>query len=869
MPSFPVYERRQGLAGGATASYASPGAFAAPGRALEGLGNAIGAAGRNIGAQIDKTQNSLDDSWFSKARAETALEMTRFEEQSQRAATGDASGYQDTVRGQYMGVRDKWLGQAPSERARQMYDEWSFGYGAKVEGNAAQFRAQSDLARRGTDLASAVLAHSQAILSDPTQYDAVFKRAMDDLEGAKQWMTPEQEAKVREETTRQLNIARAQGDILRDPQAFLKATGLGQKNVTIPAAKVSGDVQTRGNRAMQFFMSRGYSKEQSAGIVGNLVQESGLRASGAVGDAGTAFGLAQWRGERLNRLKRFSAAQGKDWTDFDTQLAFIDSELRTHETAAHRALMNAKTVDEATAAFIGYERPKGWSSGNPRGGHGYRNRLANAAAFAGGEVTYSDPTAGDFANDPRFAGMTPGDVLSLFQQANAASAAMARDQKALETEGFAVTKGAFQLGIATGDASVTQQSILSSNLPDDDKAQLINSLNAKRADTIAAEDALTRIGAGETFDRYDTKDKKGVGLAYERLAGGVSAIDPSDPTGRGLAEYIVEGTGIVPARVSRDIRGGLNSIDPARVSAAASLASTLYAKDRAAVDAAEGGEDLAEAATTYAHLTERLGMTPDEAGKRMVDMADPEKQRQREALLKSEPVKKALGKINKSTIANIFDTYALGDEPAVGENSAQVAMMVAEYREMVEGKLIPAGGDMELAKQLAAAQFRRVYAPTGYSFSSGNVVVRRPPEITYPAGPDGTHDWFGRQAIEALKEKGIEADRVYFQGYDKTEEDVLEGRPPRYAVLFMRNGILEMHPFPFVGDIQAERDRVIGKLRERQEQVRKFFNEHSGEIDPTGPYGDAATRPPLPPKPAEPRRAVEPPAISDPMLMGP
>lgn len=850
MPTFPTYERRQGLAGGATASYASPGAFAAPGRALEGLGNAIGAAGRNIGAQIDKTQNSLDDSWFSKARAETALEMTRFEEQSQRAATGDASGYQDTVRGQYMGVRDKWLGQAPSERARQMYDEWSFGYGVKVEGDAAQFRAQSDLARRGTDLASAVLAHSQAILSDPTQYDAVFKRAMDDLEGAKQWMTPEQEAKVREETTRQLNIARAQGDILRDPQAFLKATGLGQKNVTIPAAKVSGDVQTRGNRAMQFFMSRGYSKEQSAGIVGNLVQESGLRASGAVGDAGTAFGLAQWRGERLNRLKRFSAAQGKDWTDFDTQLAFIDSELRTHETAAHRALMNAKTVDEATAAFIGYERPKGWSSGNPRGGHGYRNRLANAAAFAGGEVTYSDPTAGDFANDPRFAGMTLGDMLSLFQQANAASAAMARDQKALETEGFAVTKGAFQLGIATGDASVTQQSILSSNLPDDDKAQLINSLNSKRADEIAAEDAMTRLGVGDSFDRYDSKDKKGVGLAYKAIVG-ERTLFGEDGAARAVLERVYSNSRIVPAGAANEIRAGLHSSDPARMAAAGSIAAGLARIDAGALDATDGGKEIADAAATYAHLTERLGMTPDEAGKRMVDMADPEKEKQRAAILESEKVKKALKNVDAGDVGNMFDT-ALTWEPKVGETAAAGAVIVSEYKDIYRQAIVDAGGDLELAGDLAKQRFSRTHGVTDYSLSGSRTITRLPPEITYPPGADGTHEWIGNQAIEALREQGIEADRVYLQPYEETQADYRSGQPPRYTLYYRQNGELQQYQFPFYADVEIERQRAMDERNRRIEQSRKDWQGNLDAMEERNTIARDLMKVPQPPAPGEP-----------------
>ena len=146
-------------------------------------------------------------------------------------------------------------------------------------------------------------------------------------------------------------------------------------------ANLPPNVADRGSRAMSFFMSRGYTKVQAAGIVGNLVQESNVRSDGPSGDSGTAFGLAQWRGERFTRLKRFANARGQDWQDFDTQLAFIDTELQTQEVTAYRNLKAAETVDEATAAFIGYERPRGWTSSNPRAGHGYENRLRHASTL--------------------------------------------------------------------------------------------------------------------------------------------------------------------------------------------------------------------------------------------------------------------------------------------------------------------------------------------------------------------------------------------------------------------------------------------------------------------------------------------------------
>jgi hypothetical protein len=150
------------------------------------------------------------------------------------------------------------------------------------------------------------------------------------------------------------------------------------------------EVSGRAAIARDFFVQRGFTPEQAAGIVGNLVQESGVRSNGPAGDSGTSFGMAQWRGERFTRLKRFAASRGRPWTDFQTQLEFIVVELQTHETGASNRLKSARTVEEATAAFIGYERPRGWSDKNPRGGHGWNNRLAAALSVSGAEPTATE-----------------------------------------------------------------------------------------------------------------------------------------------------------------------------------------------------------------------------------------------------------------------------------------------------------------------------------------------------------------------------------------------------------------------------------------------------------------------------------------------
>ena len=112
----------------------------------------------------------------------------------------------------------------------------------------------------------------------------------------------------------------------------------------------------------QRFIDRGYSKEQAAGIVGNLSIESSLRptAFNPAGGGAGAVGLAQWRGERLERLKAFAASQGKGYLDPQLQADFIDRELRTTESVAGGLLRAATTPEEAARVFsLAYERGEG------------------------------------------------------------------------------------------------------------------------------------------------------------------------------------------------------------------------------------------------------------------------------------------------------------------------------------------------------------------------------------------------------------------------------------------------------------------------------------------------------------------------------
>ena len=139
-------------------------------------------------------------------------------------------------------------------------------------------------------------------------------------------------------------------------------------------AKGAVGVTGAAGSAVKFFISKGWTPEQSAGLVGNLQAESGANLKiDAVGDNGQAYGIAQWHPPRQ---RNFNKVIGKDirQSSLEDQLEFVNWELNNSEAAAGRQLKRARTAEEAAWVVDEYyER----SSGAHR-----QNRINNALALA-------------------------------------------------------------------------------------------------------------------------------------------------------------------------------------------------------------------------------------------------------------------------------------------------------------------------------------------------------------------------------------------------------------------------------------------------------------------------------------------------------
>lgn len=166
---------------------------------------------------------------------------------------------------------------------------------------------------------------------------------------------------------------------------------------------------TEAKTGFDFFTSKGWTPEQSAAIMGHLYHESGGRFDpnainkGDGADGSDSIGIGQWNGERAKALKAFAASVGKPWNDLGAQLEFVQRELSGPEAKAAASLKGARSVDDATAAFLQYERPKGYEGGLDTAAGGSA-RLRAARTF------FSQLKGGAAAPDTRLASLIPADV---------------------------------------------------------------------------------------------------------------------------------------------------------------------------------------------------------------------------------------------------------------------------------------------------------------------------------------------------------------------------------------------------------------------------------------------------------------------------
>lgn len=87
---------------------------------------------------------------------------------------------------------------------------------------------------------------------------------------------------------------------------------------------------------------------------------------GTQGAKPTAFGIWQLRNDRWDNYLSWSEARNRVWDDFEAQVLWCPHELKTSEKLAWKWLQKAVTVEQACAAMVWYERPRGYISSHAK-----------------------------------------------------------------------------------------------------------------------------------------------------------------------------------------------------------------------------------------------------------------------------------------------------------------------------------------------------------------------------------------------------------------------------------------------------------------------------------------------------------------------
>lgn len=412
-------------------------------------------------------------------------------------------------------------------------------------------------------------------------------------------------------------------------------------------------------------------------------------------------------------------------------------------------------------------------------------------------------------------------------------------------------KDAYSLMIATRPEAVDEAVILRDQTIDNgDKAQLINSLRSAMKETGQVNSFINALGGGSaSVNPFDSEQTKVADKAYEKMVNGAT-----DDQKAVVSSGFVSGTGYIPKPLQAELRRGAVSNDIGMVMQSMTAADVLQKNAPIAFGAFEGGADVRKNLELYRTYTNSLGFTPDEAARRIIDSNDPEKVRARDALLKSEPIKKLIDGIDANTVGNQFDTW-LSSQPAVGGsleklpdqlklgvNADAEAVIVQDYRDTFREALVDTNGNQDAAMKLATERFSKRYAPSQFTVYGSNVIVRNAPEIAYPAAPDGTHDYIREQALDGLKQLGVTTGKVYLQPDQTTEKDIRAGRPPRYRVLFEGETGLQLAPNYFTADPSGLKDKAQEESLKRVEDAERRMTEMRQQTVEEGEARDRALR---------------------------
>lgn len=360
-----------------------------PGRGLAQVGRGVAAVGQSLGyiaAEREAAAQKLNEAWADTNLFVATAKLD--DELKKQRDLGAINGFGDRYREAFDGIANGIEDEQQRALWRAKSEKLLSAKGIEIENHA--LGVKRDNFRGGLGV---TLQESMGATLKSGDFGSGLSNVGRLLDGAVEngYMTAEEAAKEKNQWAKGLAVNWIGSQSPEQRLAVLKPVDTGAAS----------------RKIYDRFAAAGFTPEQAAGAAGAFVGESRLDPNavnpGDGRDGSDSIGIGQWNSDRAKALKAFAASRGKPWNDLDTQIDFAIQEMQTNEAKAGGLLKSARTVDEAAAAMLHYERPKGYEGGLDVA-HGGRERLRAARSIHG------QFAAGGSAPDTRLAALLPPDV---------------------------------------------------------------------------------------------------------------------------------------------------------------------------------------------------------------------------------------------------------------------------------------------------------------------------------------------------------------------------------------------------------------------------------------------------------------------------
>lgn len=179
------------------------------------------------------------------------------------------------------------------------------------------------------------------------RYSSTTASVADDIIGASSWFFSLLE--MSERTQNHLTIMKYLMNVYTDTNEYGDLTF--EKDIASIFSSSSGFSSVSGiyggtiqEKVWFALKDAGFSEEATAGVMGNISQESSWNKD-SVNSSSGAKGICQWLGGRANGLDSYASSKGKEWTDEDIQIEYLIGELTPGGGADGYATYNVLDVN--------------------------------------------------------------------------------------------------------------------------------------------------------------------------------------------------------------------------------------------------------------------------------------------------------------------------------------------------------------------------------------------------------------------------------------------------------------------------------------------------------------------------------------------